>query len=73
MNISFSTEEKEKEENLWRGDFFGEKKTEVENIQGRKIFDCDEEEERRRKISWRRKNCCGLTGIEGFLRGLCGP
>ena len=31
--------EKEKEENLWRGDFFGEKKTEEENIQGRKIFE----------------------------------
>ena len=41
-----------------------------------KYFFWDGEEERRRKrrkISWRRKNCCGLTGIEGSIRGPRGP
>ena len=62
-------EEREKEENIWKKENkLEEKKTEKEkeeNVWRReKHFFCGGDEERRwkrRQISWRRKNCCGLV------------
>ena len=51
--------EKEREGNIWR----------------KKILLCGGDEERRRKIYWKRKDCSGQDGtdIKGSMRGSRGP